>query len=181
MTTMTRAIEKLVGMGKEEDGRTKRRMKRIITSSIFMPTVHPLHMLTVVCVCLVLCWGCSRDGVGALSESRLSPIAWAVSFAQERDLIAAGVELRSDGSEFELAQEQVQAVLAVIRARVDLRSALPSNLKLAGYRFFLKKVQDPIIAGSRTERGHPRPFMVTVYEVGADGRLDRSRDMFFVS
>lgn len=158
---------------------TKKRVEK--SSSMILPALRPLFLAAEVAVCLMLAFGCNRDGVGAFPESRLSPIAWAVSFTQEKDLIAAGVRLPPDGSEFELAQKEVQAVLAVIGDRVDLKSALPRNLKLERYRFFLKKVQDPITAGSRTERGHPRPFMVTVYEVGADGRLDRSRDMFFVS
>ncbi len=132
-------------------------------------------------VCLVLVFGCSRDTIAAFPESRLSPLAWAVSFTQEKDLITAGVRVLPDGSEFELTQSEVQAVLTAVGARVDLKSTLPSDLKLGRYRFFLKKVQDPTTAGSRAQQGHPRPFMVTVYEVGADGRLDRSRDIFFIS
>ena len=99
-----------------------------------------------------------------------------MSFTQASDLTAAGVSIPNDKSEFRLTTAQAGLVFTQARERSGASIDTPRFGQLA---IFLKEVSDPVVLRARTENGHPKPFVVTVYELGQDGRLDRSRDYFY--
>ncbi len=121
-------------------------------------------------------------GVSGLSsiEARLIPIATFLSCTQDDDLVAVGVSVGRDGGETEVNGRQVTALVERIQRRSGLKSPFPVGADMKCYRFFFSRVTDAETLRRRAElAGCPRPYCVTVYEVGDDGVFDRSKDGFF--
>jgi hypothetical protein len=115
-----------------------------------------------------------------MPESRLAPIANALSFAQHEDFYAAGIGIPSDGSEFEVMPMQAAVILSRIQGR-NSTVRLAANLRLTNYAVFFREVLDPVLRGARGSPTHPRPFTVIVYEIGETNTVDRKCDVFIMA
>jgi hypothetical protein len=123
--------------------------------------------------------GCNKFTNLSSWEAELSPLAMALSYTQETDLMAASVVIPRPTGEIELNAEQQILVLMRIRTRTPINDTLISLSELKHYKVILRRAENAAIEQARIEHGQPHPYVVTVYLLDKDGTYDRKTSPFF--